>query len=479
MKLRRTTLIGIFCGSVLGGIGLAKVILLQPNWWLLALLPLILLLKKKNIVSVLALISAGIVLGLVRGSYMAQNVSVLQGYAKTKVTIIATAQTDSIYGKKSQITFDAGSIQLVEPHEKDLIGKFTISGFGAPMVYRGDRVEVSGKLYLTRGSKQAGISFAKISVVQQGDDVFASARRSFAAGMLSAVPEPAASLGLGLLIGQRSTLPKDVLDAMTTVGLIHIVAVSGYNVTILARGVQRLRIFRSKFQKLALALALVTGFIIITGFSASVVRAAMVSYLSLIAWYYGRSFKPVLLLLLVAAITGLVNPIYVWSDIGWYLSFLAFFGVLVMAPLLGRKILGAGYEKKSLSMIVVESFSAQILTLPLIMLIFGRVSIISLPANLLVVPLIPFAMLFSAVAGLAGLLMPVFAGWFAWPANLLLTYILDIARLSAQAPYANVGRSLNISMALVFYALIILFVILLHKHYKTAQKNHNKSALTP
>ena len=173
-----------------------------------------------------------------------------------------------------------------------------------------------------------------------GTDWFAKLRRYFAAGMQTALPEPAASLGLGLLIGQRSTLPADILLAMTTVGLVHIVAVSGYNVTILARAVQRTKIARSKFQQLFLALTLILMFIIITGFSASVVRAAIVSSLSLWAWYFGRSIKPMLLILFVAALTALINPIYVWSDIGWYLSFLAFFGVLIVAPLLGQRLLG-------------------------------------------------------------------------------------------------------------------------------------------
>ncbi len=478
MKVRQTTLICVFCGAVLGGIGLAKFVVLQPGWWLVGLIPVVFLIRKKNVASLFAVVILGLGIGMLRGGYMAQDVATLKNYSKQKVTILATAQTDSIYGKKSQITFDAGKVKLLLPQQEDLVGKFSISGFGEPMVYRGDKVEVSGKLYLTRGSKQAGISYAKIRVVEQGNDVFAKIRRNFAAGLQSAVPEPEASLGLGLLIGQRSTLPPDVLLAMTTVGLVHIVAVSGYNVTILARGVQRLRFFRSKYQKLVVALSLVTVFIIITGFSASVVRAALVSYLSLLAWYYGRKFKPLLLILLVAAVTALFNPIYLWSDIGWYLSFLAFFGVLVMAPLLGRKLLGYGYDKKSLSMLVLESFSAQLLTLPLIMLIFGRVSVVSLPANLLVVPIIPFAMLFSAIAGIAGMWVPAVAGWFAWPANFLLTYILDVTKLAAMAPYANVGRSLNTAMALIFYGLILLCVAALYRHYHHSRVS-DESTLTP
>lgn len=142
--------------------------------------------------------------------------------------------------------------------------------------------------------------------------------------MQSALPEPAASFGLGLLIGQRSTIPKSVSLQLAAVGLTHVVAVSGYNLTIIMRAVRKLLRKRSKYQSTVASLLLIGIFLLFTGFSASIVRAAIVSTLSLWAWYYGRTFRPIVLILLAAVITAGVYPIYLWSDIGWYLSFLAF-----------------------------------------------------------------------------------------------------------------------------------------------------------
>jgi len=461
------------CGAVLAGIGLSKKITFELGLAVLFLLPLLFLTKRRGLVSLLAVVVFGLFLGLWRGQAQLYNVQDLKSLAYQKVTIQGVAKTDSIYGKNSQITFEVGDITEAVTG-KPLVGTFSVSGFGEPMVYRGDTVQATGKLYLTRGSKQASISYAEIKTVTTGNDWFAKLRRYFSAGMETALPEPAASLGLGLLIGQRSTLPADVLVAMTTVGLVHIVAVSGYNVTILTRAVQRLKFTRSKFQKLCLALTLIGIFVIITGFSASVVRAAMVSVLSLWAWYYGRTIKPLALIMLVAALTALINPIYVWSDIGWYLSFLAFFGVLIIAPLLGKRILGAGYDSKALSMLIVESFSAQIMTLPLIMMIFGRVSVISLPANLVVVPFIPIAMLFSAVAGAVGALVPAVAGWFSWPATIVLTYIIDITRLSARVPHASIYYSIGAAAMVLVYAILVLLLVGLYR-----SSVRKKSVLTP
>jgi len=459
-RYRRTSLIIIFCLSILGGIGLARVAGLQiSSWFLILLIPSVLIIRRKNLAAIAVLILLGTFLGWWRGSQQLVQLNELKSYAYQKVTVQAVATTDAIYGNKSQLSFEAHKIQLLEPEQKPLLGTFKLSGFGVPMVYRGDMVRVEGKLYLTRGAKQASISYGQIERVAAGRDWLASLRRNFAAGMQSALPEPAASLGLGLLIGQRSTLPTDVLAAMTTVGLVHIVAVSGYNVTILARAVQRLRFTRSKYQKLILALALIGTFVLITGFSASVVRAAIVSLLSLIAWYYGRDIRPLVLIAFVAALTGLINPLYVWSDIGWYLSFLAFCGVLIIAPLIARRLFGEKAESKPFSMLILESFSAQLMTLPLILVIFGRFSVVSLLANILVVPLVPIAMLLSACAGLAGMIAPTVAGWIAWPAMAILTYMVDVIKLFAAIPMASTRLHIGWADMLLCYAVILLLAL--------------------
>src|SRR5690606_12381438 len=110
-------------------------------------------------------------------------------------------------------------------------------------------------------------------------------------------------------------------DHLTKVGLIHIVAVSGYNLTIIINACRRLLQKRSRFQTLVLSLSLIGTFLLFTGYSPSIVRAALVSGLSLGLWFLGRRIKPVPLLFLAAAITAGANPLYLWSNIGWYLSF--------------------------------------------------------------------------------------------------------------------------------------------------------------
>jgi competence protein ComEC len=459
-KFRRTTLITVFCVSVLVGIGLARKTSLVPNFWLWILLPLFALLKNRNWAYLLIAICIGTGIGLWRGGQFMQNVYQLRDLTGQKVTVEATASADAVYSAKSQIEFTAGNISLVKPEAKLLSGSFKISGFGVPMVYRGDRVRVSGKLFPMRGSNQGRIAYAQLAVLDQAHSRVNNLTRRFNAGMETALPEPMASFGLGLLIGQRSTLPQQITDALTAVGLVHIVAVSGYNLTIIIRGVGRLKL-GSKYQKLMTSLALIVGFALVTGFSASIVRAALVSGLSLWAWYYGRHVKPLVLISFAAAITGLWNPFYVWGDLSWYLSFLAFFGVLVIAPVIASRFFKK--NPKLLTMVLLETLSAELMTLPLILMTFGQLSIIALVANVLVVPLVPLAMLLSAVAGIAGALIPQFAGWLAFPARLLLTYMLDIVHLLSSLPSVLIHRAISAKYMLAIYSIVLAFTLMLYR----------------
>jgi competence protein ComEC len=460
MRFRRTTLITAGCIAVLAGLGLARRVSFEPQVWLLVFTPLLLQIRRKNILSLFLVIFLGLTLGLWRGGMHMDKVAELAQLNGQRVTIEANATSNSVYGRGSQLEFTANRVNLLEPHAKLLAGNFRISGFGEPMVYRGDRVQISGKLFPTRGSNQARISYGQLKRVGADTSWINNFTRRFAAGMHSALPEPNSSFGLGILFGQRNTLPDELTNQLIIVGLVHIVAVSGYNLTILVRAVGRLRL-GSKYQRLVVSLLLIGMFILITGFAASIVRAAIISILSLLAWYYGRRIRPVLIIAFAAALTAMVNPFYVWGDLGWYLSFLAFFGVLMIAPMVASRLFKR--QPKLLGMVVLETLAAELMTLPLIMMAFNQLSLVGLAANALVVPLIPFAMLFSAIAAGAGMLIPAAAGWFAWPANLLLTYILDVARLLAGIPGVFLHRSVSLIGMLSLYATILLAVLLLQR----------------
>lgn len=460
---RRTSLLLAFSIAIVAGVASVRSGLrVHIAYVVLLLVITILVYPKRSLITLVCISLLGLMVGNYRGANFAVSIEDYRGLYDKKVILQGQAKTDAVYDNRSQLSFDLGEVKSIEPVSKDLVGVVAVKGFGEAAINRNDTVQVEGKLSYTRGSKQARMSFAEIQVIQHNDNIVERTKRNFVAGMYTALPEPEASFGLGLLIGQRSTLPQSVADTLKIVGLTHIIAVSGYNLTILVRASQRTFGKRSKYQALIASLTLIVSFLLITGLSASIVRASIVSLLGLIAWYFGRSFRPTLLIAITAALTGLWYPIYVWSDIGWYLSFLAFFGVLVLAPLIILRF-WKSKEPRAGSQIVIESVCAQIMTAPLILYIFGQASLIGIIANVLVVPLVPFAMLFSAVAGVAGWLLPMLSGWFAWPANLLLTYMLDVANILSKVPHALFQASLGIFGLIFLYSIIVAVSIILYQ----------------
>ncbi len=398
-----------------------------------------------------------------RGSVYVQKLAMYDALFYETVAIEAKVLEDAVYNDKGQLLFTVDSIAVQEPVSQELIGQMEIAGFGANAVYRGDHITASGFMFPKRGANQAGMSFANITIVERGTSPIDKLRREFAAGMQNALPEQLASFALGLLIGQRTTMSPALNDELITVGLIHIVAVSGYNLTVIINANRKLFVKRSRYQTLVFSLLLIGLFLLLTGNSPSIVRAALVSVLSLLAWYFGRKFRPVLLLLLSGVITAGINPLYLWSNIGWHLSFTAFFGVLVLAPLLQKRFFPTQLQGKLLPSVLAETTAAQLCTLPIILFVFGRLSNISIIANLLVVPAVPFAMFFSLFAGISGMVGSALTGIIALPAKIVLEYILSMSSLMAKVPHANVPFKISAAQLAYLYVLVIALTLLLQR----------------
>jgi competence protein ComEC len=467
-KFRRTTQQLLLFISLLAGIGLAK---LEPTlndlpaWLAVALL--VVTWPKRRLATLVLMIICGLSLGYWRGAAYAQKLSLYNPYYDQKVTLKAVAGEDASYNKTKQLTFMAGRVVMADGQK--LTGKVLLGGFGANAVFRGDEVTATGKLRSGYGAYQAKMSFAELDVGAHHSTQIYSLRRRFMAGMQSALPEPQAPFAMGLLVGQRATLPEEVKQNLRMVGLTHIIAVSGYNLTIIMQASRRVFGRLSKRLATGLSLGLIAVFLLLTGASASIVRAAIVSLLSIWASYYGRVLKPLNLLALTAVITAWFNPVYLWSDLSWHLSFLAFFGVMILAPLIKERWPGK-WHGSLVGGVALESICAEVMSLPFVLYIFGQMSLVGLPANVLVVTMVPLAMLLGLIAGLAGMLCPAISGWFAWPATQLLTYMLDIAHWMAHIPHVFIeNRSLSLPATLGLYGLILLIIATLRLKTKPAR----------
>jgi competence protein ComEC len=195
-------------------------------------------------------------------------------------------------------------------------------------------------------------------------------------------------------------------------------------------------------------------FMAIAGVSPSMSRAGLIASLSLAAWYYGRKFHPIILLAIAIAVTVILNPSYAWGDLGWQLSFAAFAGVMILAPLSQKYFFG---DKKpgTIGQVLGETISAQIVTAPIIIASFGQLSNIAIISNLLVLPLVPLAMLLTFAAGVASLLIPSLAIFVAMPATWILGYSINVTEYLAGLPWVTSTVSFVWWGVLLCYLIII------------------------
>ncbi len=469
---RRGTVVVALCVAFMAGVGWASMAHLPfaPRLLWLCVPVVVVAWRRQTWAGLGVLVLFGVAIGLWRGELFAQRLHIYDRLWNRNVVIVGWATQDGVYGSRYQLMFEMNHARIIAPKPVLLAGALQISGFGASSVRRGDRVEVRGTLKPALGNDQAEIGFGQLTVQPGRASWIDHARRTFTAGVQSALPEPLASFGMGLLIGERNTLPGDVSKVLLMVGLTHLIAVSGYNLTIVIDVVRRLLGGRSKFQMAALCVGLLGVFVSLTGASASVVRAAIISGLSLGAWYVGRRIQPLVLLLVAAVVTVYINPLYLWGNVSWWLSFLAFFGVVVLSPLLTRRWWG-GRQPRLIGQIMLESFCAELMTLPYVLHEFGQISWVALLANVLVAAWVPLAMLLTFVAGLAGMLAPALAGWLAWPAQWLLGYMLDMSTALSRIPHVFVQHiGFSFGQMLVTYALVGATAILVWG--KTRAPNH-------
>ncbi len=237
-----------------------------------------------------------------------------------------------------------------------------------------------------------------------------------------------AALFTGLVIGDDAREPVGMVDAFRASGLSHLTAVSGENVAfVLAAASPLLRRLRP-WWRWAATVGLIGWFMMLTRFEPSVLRAGVMAMLGSSAFVLGRQQSVVRLLACTVAILVLVDPMLVWS-VGFWLSTGATAGVCVVAPRLAEWLPGPQWLRVPMSV----TLGAQAgVALPS-WLVFHRLPLMSLPANLLAVPVAGFVMLFGIPAGLLSALVPPLAPALMAPCAMGTRWVATVAYLGAAA----------------------------------------------
>lgn len=339
---------------------------------------------------------------------------------------------------------------------------------------REDAVILSGTLKDGFGPFAANLSRPKVLKIIKPDppNPILILKQNFSNLIKKHIRPPNSSLALGYLIGEKSSLDKNLEEKLKIVGLTHIVVASGANLSAIINLIRK--IFRkiSRAFSFTLSALFVLAFVVLVGFSPSMSRAAVVVFLSLIAGYYGRKWQPFRLLLLAASITLLFSPLYL-LDLGWLLSFSAFAGILICTPILTNFFYDEP-PKNFISSTILETISATLLCLPILIYFFGSFSLISILANLLILPTISIAMALSFATGVS-FFAPILATIFGQLATLIIGYHIFIINLLGNQRMFLITIPKNNPKILFLYFPILAILIYMHLRTKTAKHRHRQN----
>ena len=268
-------------------------------------------------------------------------------------------------------------------------------------------------------------------------------RRNAAEALARVLPEPEAGLAAGILIGLRERVDRELAADFTTAGVSHVVAISGWNITIVAAAVAALGGSLGRRRRSVLTMLAIVAYVCFSGASPSVVRAAAMAGVVLLARESGRAGRAAAALGWAVVLLLLAEPSLI-ADAGFQLSSLATAGLIAWATPIGERIdrFGGGRVPNWLAESLGVSLAAQAATLPVVLATFGRLALISPAANLCIVPVVPVAMAAGGVALGAGVLAEVgapeaLAAVLAFPGWMSLTIMVAIARIAADMPYAS------------------------------------------
>lgn len=437
--------------------------------------------RDKRVQTILVVVALFLFLGFLRLEIrilQAQSIRAQHGEYYGKKVVIEAVVADEPDIREKNIKYTLGKLYLLEGQQR-LVGNILMTTRLYPRFYYGDAVRLTCSMqepkpfdgfaydvYIAQyniyslcyyPSSITYLGKEEKAPLQQFKRYIFLAKNNFIVHLKNILPAPYSGLLAGLLIGDTSYLPTYLKQQFIDTGTIHIVAISGYNITILAGIFLFVAPYLYIKRRIAwcVIIPVLIIFVVLTGAEASVVRAAIMGIVAALATEGGRVSDVGRLLVLTGVIMLLVNPFLMRFDVGFQLSFMATIGLVYGTPFF-EKALAMGKEKfiaplflgkrkkvgKIYSLFVrvgravlqplkhaaISTICATMAVAPVLAWHFGRVSFISPIVNTLILWAIPFAMALGFVAALASYLFLPLGIVFGFGAWLLLEYIIEVVQ---------------------------------------------------
>lgn len=396
------------------------------------------------------------------------------------VTLTGQISRDpEVFGRFQRIKVGNLSLDSGQP----LKGKILVKARRYPAYNYGDRVQITAELatppefndfsyrdYLAAQGVYSLVSFPKVQVISTngGNRLYRallSFRHLLEARISQLLPEPEASLLAGVLLGVKRNLPPNFYESLQKSGTLHVVVVSGQNITytILAfLGLGSL-LLTSRTYKIALSAIGIIAYALMVGGEAAVWRATLMGLAVLIAALWGRRRQAQGILLLSAAVLLAINPQSLWQ-VGFQLSFAATAGIIFLQDILKDRL---QVLPKLIRDGLITTLAAQAAILPVLVHNFQSLSLISPVSNLLIFWLVPLITTFGGVTALSSLLFLPLARWLSFILFVLLKAFVVIVELTAKVPLAQIEIPRLPVWVWVGYYLILVFVVVRGKAQKS------------
>lgn len=424
-----------FCLSFILGIA-AGSFLRVPHIILLGILILGIILttiKRKRIFGLCLLVLIG---GVLRYQFRLADADEIDQYYDQELTF------QGVIVEEPERRIDQTKLQI---KNENIPGKILVTTELYPTHHYGDKLEITGKLrkpaqfddfdyqeYLVKDSIYLVIHQPRINLIasNQGNwfyqEIFSfkdQLRKSIDRTLLP----PQSSLLKAILLGDKYALSEELKEQLSITGMRHVTAVSGMHMGILSQILLYFALAIGLWRKHAFyfVLTLLTIYILMIGLPASAVRAYIMVALFLLAQKTGRLRSSGRIVIIAATVMLLASPLLLKSDVGFQLSFTAVLGLIYIKPILDKKLLKLPdfYHLKD---ILTMTLSVQIGTLPLLIYHFKQISLIAPIANILIVPVVSFIMIFGMLFMVSGLIYLPLAHITVWPVWLLLSYVLKV-----------------------------------------------------
>jgi competence protein ComEC len=391
----------------------------------------------------------------------------LSSLVQVRGVILTSPQLNRL--NKLRFMLQATGFQQSSSHLEEVEGKLYITLSSQqkqfPQLYPSQKVILTGKLYKPSAPKNpgafdfktylwrqgifAGFTANEIQIQQEGNFLWWglwNLRHRVIETHQRYLPSPTATLVSSMMLGRRAVkLPYNLQDLFIKVGLAHILAASGFHVSVLLGSVLWLTRNSSPRIRLITGILSLLIYLALTGFYPSILRATIMGTAVLIGINSDRQVNSLATLLFAATILLLINPLWIWN-LSFQLSFLATFGLIVtVQPII--KYLDS--LPPNIAALIAVSLSCSLWVLPLQSYVFNTIPIYGILLNVIITPLVTIITLGGMISGFVGVIFPLLGSAMAWLLLYPTLLLINIVKFVANLP----GNSLavgKISLLVVF-----------------------------